>query len=179
MGRGGFVIIIPPDENGRRRGIVAEGVQPPEVVAKFRPELKTYIGQLELLWAASPIASYPHLFANRRVIHFIDNSGAVGALIKGYATHPRRLRAYSQCVPRHGHLPEMQRLLCPHVRSHRNVSDPPSREAPREAFDILERAGLKRLRISYNDSPFVPSLTDWTDPADVWADRVRSETARR
>ena len=87
MGRGGFVIIIPPDENGRRRGIVVEGVQPPEVVAKFRPELKTYIGQLELLWAASPIASYPHLFANRRVIHFIDNSGAVGALIKGYATH--------------------------------------------------------------------------------------------
>ena len=86
VGRGGFVIIIPPDESGRRRGIVAEGVQPPEVVAKFRPELKTYIGQLELLWAASPIASYPHLFANRRVIHFIDNSGAVGALIKGYGS---------------------------------------------------------------------------------------------
>ena len=66
-----------------------------------------------------------------------------------------------------------------HVRSHRNVSDPPSREAPEEAFDILERAGLERSRIAYNDSPLVPSLTDWTDPADVWADRVRSETARR
>ena len=70
-GRGGFVIITPPDSKGERSAVVADGLQPPSVVERFRPDLKTYIGQLELLWAVAPIASYPELFRGRKVIHFI------------------------------------------------------------------------------------------------------------
>ena len=51
-GKGGFVIITPPDGKGERSSVVADGVQPSSVVERFRPYsyLKTYICQLELLW---------------------------------------------------------------------------------------------------------------------------------
>ena len=65
---------------------MADGVQPKSVVEHFRPDLATYIGQYELLWSAAPMASYPELFRGRTVIHFINNSGACAALIKGYAS---------------------------------------------------------------------------------------------
>ena len=76
------------------------------------------------------------------MIHFIDNSGAVGALIKGYATATHVdcgliVNAYHTFAISLG-----CNVYFAHVRSHRNVSDSPSREAPEEAFDILVEAGL-------------------------------------
>ena len=82
------------------------GVQPKSVVEHFHPDLATYIGQYELLWSAAPMASYPELFRGRKVIHFIDNSGACAALIKGYAS------AIDCGLPCHGHLSGLQRAHC-------------------------------------------------------------------
>jgi len=122
-GRGGFVIITPPDRHGERSAIVADGVQPKSVVEHFRPDLATYIGQYELLWSAAPMASYPELFRGRKVIHFIDNSGACAALIKGYASAidcGLIVNAYHAMGISLG-----CNVYIAHVRSKRNIADPP------------------------------------------------------
>ena len=45
---------------------------------------KTYIGQLEIMFGVSPYLSLPEVFEGRDVIHFIDNTSACAALVKGY-----------------------------------------------------------------------------------------------
>ena len=41
------------------------------------------IGQVELVGAVAPYLSLPSELAGRRVIHFIDNTSALAALVKG------------------------------------------------------------------------------------------------
>ena len=55
-----------------------------------------------------------------------------------------------------------------HVRSKRNIADPPSRKAPEVAAEILQQVGVKRQRITYDPSPKLPSLEQWEEPAQVW-----------
>ena len=43
-----------------------------------------YIAQLEALAALGPMYKHPQRFAGRRVIHFIDNTVALSALVHGY-----------------------------------------------------------------------------------------------
>ena len=45
----------------------------------------TYIGQGEELAAISAFYTAPQLFMNRKVIHFVDNSAALGACVNGYS----------------------------------------------------------------------------------------------
>mgnify|MGYP003347111551 CR=1 FL=1 len=61
-----------------------------------------------------------------------------------------------------------------HVRSKRNIADPPSREAPEEATEILQQVGIKRRKITYDPSPKLPSLEQWEEPTHVWSHRVRA-----
>jgi hypothetical protein len=48
------------------------------------PELATYITQAELIAAVAAFYTLPHLLRDRAVIHFIDNIGALSALVHGY-----------------------------------------------------------------------------------------------
>ena len=73
----------------------ASGVQteahielPHAYYAHFSPNLKTYISQVELVAAIMPLYSRPDLFAGRRIIHFIDNTTALSALVNGYSGKP-------------------------------------------------------------------------------------------
>ena len=50
----------------------------------FRPR-EQYIGQLEALGAVLAYSSRPEQFADRDVIHFIDNVGALVGIAKGYS----------------------------------------------------------------------------------------------
>ena len=61
----------------------AWAVVPPELIAKFRPR-KQYIGQLEALAALCAPLSCPEQFRDRETIAFIDNSGALFGMAKGY-----------------------------------------------------------------------------------------------
>ena len=40
---------------------------------------------LELIWAVVPYLSLPRVLAGRQVIHFVHNTSAVAALVKGYS----------------------------------------------------------------------------------------------
>ena len=63
---------------------------PNEVMVRFGCR-KNYIGQLEILAAVAVYFSMPEL-RGRRVLHWIDNTGAIAALTKGYARAPNSVR---------------------------------------------------------------------------------------
>ena len=52
------------------------------------PDLATYITQCELVAAVAVFYTLPHLLRDRAIIHFIDNTGALSALVHGYASKP-------------------------------------------------------------------------------------------
>lgn len=56
---------------------------PADLIAKLRPR-KQQIGPLETLGALVCYLSRPEQFRNRQVIHFIDNTGALFSMAKGY-----------------------------------------------------------------------------------------------
>ena len=49
---------------------------------------KRYIGQLELLAAVAVYYSVPHLLRGEAVLHYVDNTSAVAALVKGCSQKP-------------------------------------------------------------------------------------------
>ena len=63
---------------------------PADFIATFELR-KQYIGQLELLAAIGVYWSLPEL-RGRRVVHWIDNTSAIAALIKGYSGSPDSVR---------------------------------------------------------------------------------------
>ena len=91
---------------------------------RFAPK-DQYIGQLEILAAVCVYYSAPEWFEDRDVIHWIDNSSAIMALIKGYSGMPdsaRLVHAFYLLMYR-----LRTRVWFEHVVSDANVSDMPSR----------------------------------------------------
>ena len=81
----GVVIYDPVDRSVR----YASGKPDWSVLMKFWPgSRKTYIAQLEALAAISAYSTYLHLVAGRRVVHYIDNTVALSALVHGYSGKP-------------------------------------------------------------------------------------------
>ena len=98
-----------------------------------------YIGQLELLAAVMVYWALPEL-AGRRVVHWIDNTGAVAALVKGYASAPdsaRILHAFIALTLAMG-----MAIWFEYVPSKANIADLPSRLA----FELLLRLGAVRVQ---------------------------------
>jgi hypothetical protein len=52
------------------------------------PDKKTYIMQAEIIAAIAVYYSLPDMLRGRSVVHFIDNTGALSAMIHGYARQP-------------------------------------------------------------------------------------------
>jgi hypothetical protein len=65
--------------------IYGGGTLPVEFYAYFSKDLRTYITQAELLVAVAIYYTCAPLL-RRRVVHFIDNTGALSALVHGYAS---------------------------------------------------------------------------------------------
>ena len=84
-----------------------------------------YIGQLEMLAAAAAYFTFPDLLRDRRVLHWIDNTGALAALIKGYSREldcARIVQAFSAFSLGLG-----VRAWFEYVASKANIADLPSR----------------------------------------------------
>ena len=79
-------MIVVPDDDGGWPSIIWGGENTdPAFVARFVRGKWQYIGQLEIAYAISPYMSAPEALRERRVVHFIDNTSAQAALVKGYA----------------------------------------------------------------------------------------------
>ena len=134
----GFLVIHPT--LGRR---YAQAPVPASFVAlldniKLRD---TYIGQFELLAAITPFLSLPReWFENQPVELYIDNSGAVGAIIKGYSGVPdcaKLVNAFHFAVAASG----ASSLWCDYVNTESNPADIPSRMDDagwQEYFDLTD-----------------------------------------
>ena len=123
-----------------------------------------YIGQLELLFAAVPYRTLPHLFAGRQVIHFVDNTSALAALVKGYAAAIDSgliVNAY------HAYNAGLRAdTFFEYVRSKANIADLPSRGALMELLEVLERLGMRAAAVRV--PACFPPLSSWRAPARDW-----------
>ena len=128
-------------------------------------ERKTYIAELEAIAALSVYSTYPDVIAGRKVIHFIDNTVALSALVHGYSGKPNLAKAvnvfYLQLVSLRA------TAWMEWVPSKANIADLPSRaEWPlleAELHGIPLRGGAPDLLV-------VPSVASWNAPLDSWAE---------
>ena len=99
------------------------------------------VAQCELLAAITPFLSLPReWFENQPVELYIDNSGAVGAIIKGYSGVPdcaKLVNAFHFAVAASG----ASSLWCDYVNTESNPADIPSRMDDagwQEYFDLTD-----------------------------------------
>ena len=93
-----------------------------------------YIGQLEILAAVSVYLSLPGL-RGRDVIHFIDNSGSMAALCKGYSCDLDSVRLVHSFHALNESL--RANVWFNYVPSGANISDLPSRGRTEECLRII------------------------------------------
>ena len=102
----------------------------------------TLIMQCEMIAVLSAVFSAPESFRGRKVIAFVDNTGALSALLHGYASKPDAAR-----ITNIFHL-LVAALGCDlyfeWVPSAANISDLPSRLAYAEYFDVVRPLGPSR-----------------------------------
>ena len=117
-----------------------------------------YIGQLELLAAVAAYTTFPDLLSSRKVIHWIDNTGALAALVKGYSRAPHSCRIVHAFHALN--LGFQSRVWFEYVASEANIGDLPSRDE----FELLHE-----LRSEHRDLvlPDVARFDD--DDAEAWA----------
>jgi hypothetical protein len=139
-------------------------VVPAEFLERFQLR-KQYIGQLELLAAVAVYLTFPDETRGRRVLHWIDNTSALAALIKGYARaedSARIVQAFHAF-----NLGLQADAWFEYVASKANIADLPSRG---------EFAELERLR-STERPAVMPAVADWFDAAEAWIERATATAA--
>ena len=134
----------------------------------FKPRAQQ-IGQVELVGALVPYLSLPMLLRGRRVLHWIDNSSAVAAAVKGYSYAADSARIVHGL---HASLLALGvRAWFEYVRTDANVSDKPSREDLSTACyalgEVMGEAITGRLD-SVPVGSVLPDVSDWRDPAAAW-----------
>lgn len=155
----GIVVYVPARMT--RRGLEpahyrhASLVVPENIMAKF-VRRKQYIGQLELLAAVAAYTTFPELLRGRRVIHWIDNTSALAALIKGYSSTPdsagivHAFHSFNSAL--------QSDIWFEYVASKANIADLPSRGD----FTLLRRLGSREYPC------ILPSLDEWSWTAKEW-----------
>ena len=83
------VVYFHPDSSDPRHGTLT---LPPWVYAYLSRDDKTLIMQAEMIAALSALMSAPSVLAGRKVIMFIDNTGALSSLLNGYSSKPDAAR---------------------------------------------------------------------------------------
>ena len=170
--RGGFVVVVPAEGAVPATTYISSHDTPPEVIGKFVPGKKQYIGQLELLYAVAPYTSIPHVFKNRQVIHFIDNTSACAALVKGYS---RAIDSGLIVNAFHAfNIGVRADVFFEYVRSKANPADLPSRDAPEELGSLLVQAGAAHLVVDVKCR--LPTFDSWTAPVSDIINTARRAT---
>ena len=175
----GFNVFLPDrssDERWAGRWLHGSAKVPASFIGRFMTASKTYIGQLELLAAVAVYYTLPPCeIEGRAVIHWIDNTGALAAMIKGYARAidgARIVHAFAALAVTLGISPWFE-----YVRSEANIADLPSREGLEgyESFDDTEfakRLGSARVQMR------LPPMEAWSAPFGRWIDEARASGAR-
>jgi hypothetical protein len=159
LGRLGFVVEIPPDGGVGLPSYYHGTWEVTQEVLDYWRVSKQYIGQLELLAAVAVYYTLPDLLRGRKIMHFIDNTSAVAALIKGYSGKPD-----SALIVHAFHawnLGLKASVWFEYVRSKANIADLPSRGV--DTPDMLVALGSTYVEM------VMPPLDDWTKPAAMWA----------
>jgi hypothetical protein len=160
---GGFVVYVPPERAcGSRpaypaRVYAASHVTEDSFMRRMVHGKKTYIGQLEIAYAGAPYLSIPHVFRGRSVIHFVDNTSAVAALVKGYAKPIDSGQIVNAIAAYNAGLDV--NVFWEYVRSKANIGDFPSRLR----LDLM-RAALRDAGIETEPTMVtcvLPSFDDW------------------
>ena len=150
-----FVVCFPPGFLGPEEvWMYGASDTPQEVMAKFMQKAQ-YIGQLELLAAVLVYYSVPELKGSCP-IHWIDNTSAIAALVKGYSGAPdsaRLLHAFKAYAFGFGVDPWFQ-----WVPSKANIADMPSRHE----LSLLEELGAIRREVVF------PPFPAWDSEALEW-----------
>jgi hypothetical protein len=137
--------------------LVQDWLLPPAVFALLSLDLKTYIMQAEVIAIPWVYYSMPERFRGRRVIHFIDNTGALSAVIHGYA---RKLDCARMVNSLHLLLSALRvDVWFEWVPSAANNSDLPSRADEIGAYELFYR-----LFPSAVQGPSVlPPIATWSE----------------
>ena len=160
VGTGGFVALFPAEGPTQPEEVYfAQDKTDPKVMRKFHRR-EQYIGQLEICYAVTPYWTLGEKLKGRQVIHFIDNTSACAALVKGYASCidsgllVNAFHAFNAGL--------RADVFFEYVRSAANIADLPSRLAMNELWKVLEENGLaknaKELEMR------MPDFDDWTGP---------------
>ena len=174
----GFNAFLPDASGEARKGRWIHGSVKvsQEFIREFLKPGKTYIGQLELLAAVSVYYSIdPSELRDRKVIHWIDNTGALAAMVKGYARKTdcaRIVHAFSALVIKLGVSTWFE-----YVRTKANLADLPSREGLQgyEQFEDTEFApALGSTRVEMH----LPPMHAWANPFGDWIDSARADKAK-
>ena len=158
----GFVVYHP--EHGRK---YAHAPAPESWVTLFDAieQRQTYIGQFELAAAICPLLSLPTEWLQDRPVEiWIDNSGAIGALIKDYsgvADCARLVNTFHFAAAKAG----IQSLWIDYVPSESNPADIPSR-----LHEMTAREAAEALRDLGDQIPMV--LPEFATPAGEWRSYV-------
>ena len=142
---------------------------PPEVVEAWLPR-KNYIGLVELFAGPVALDTWSAKLANRHVIHFVDNNGALVALVKGYSKVGDCIKIASDYWLRaasHRVFTYVDR-----VESKSNLSDGPSR------FDVklVESLGAKFIEpnLTYLGCPAPPrNPGEWFGTPARWSQDIQ------
>lgn len=172
---GGFVIIILDNDRRPVRILASEHSAPPGLLEKLAPGKKTYIGQGEIMYAVAPYTSAPDVLRDCKVLHFVDNVGALTALIKGYA---RAMDAGLIVNSFHAMAAGMGvDTYFEYVRSKANVGDFPSRSERGLLRKALVEAGLGWMTVEWIEC-VLPTFGDWKSAApEYWLARGSDVTA--
>ena len=116
-----------------------------------------------MLAAISVYSTYPDLIAGRKVLHFIDNTVALSALVHGYAGKPDLAKSVNVFYLQMSAL--RASVYFDFVPSKANIADLPSRRM----YEVL-RAELAGMHVvgSAPDRLVVPSVASWNAPLSSW-----------
>ena len=127
---------------------------------------ETYIGVGELVGAVGAFYTLPELFRSRKVIHFVDNAGALSHMVNGYAGQPDSARLVNAF-----HVAIMALEMSWYgewVPSKANPADIMTRP---ERFEELRQA-LAGCHVEWHDYE-LPPLSISSQPLIDWARRMR------
>ena len=145
----------------------SDAVLSPAFIALLAPKAQQ-IGQCELTAGIAPYLSLPDLFRGREVLHWIDNSSAGSALIKGYSGKPDS--AHLTNIFHMFNCGLRARVWFEYVESKANVADLPSRgEFSYLLHELLSVAVPMR----------VPEPAEWDAPLSHWRDLATSSVRKR
>ena len=140
------------------------------LLSSWRTDRKTYIAELEALAAVAVYSTFPKLFAGRKVMHWIDNTVALSALVHGYSGKPDLAKSVNIMYLQMAAL--RTSIYFDYVPSKANIADTPSRlfgqPAALRAEIIAELRGFPTPTFT---ELRIPSLSEWLAPLDSWFDR--------